>query len=109
MSEQPPPVQPPPVGTQPVGLPTGMATAAMILGIVSIVLFCIWYISIPCSIIAIILGVVAKKRVAEGTGGGKGMATAGIICGVISIGLTLLVIAGVAAFLIKVFAISWLA
>lgn len=51
----------------------GMSIAALILGIVSLVMLCIWYISIPCSILAIIFGILGRKK------GGKGMGTAGLV------------------------------
>lgn len=51
----------------------------MVLGIVTLVLFCVWYISIPCGILAIIFGVLGVKTV------DKGMAISGIVTG--SIGL----------------------
>lgn len=62
----------------------GFAIAAMVLGIISIPLFCIWYISIPCAILAIIFGVLAVKS------SRKGMAIAGIATG--ATGLVLLVV-----------------
>ena len=34
----------------------GMATAALVLGLVSVVLMCIWYVAIPCGILAIVFG-----------------------------------------------------
>ncbi len=72
----------------------GMSIAALILGIVSLVMLCIWYISIPCSILAIIFGILGRKK------GGKGMGTAGLVLGIISVVLMiifyLLVLAGVA-------------
>ena len=40
----------------------GMAIAAMILGIVSIVLCCIWYISIIAGVVAIVLGIMYNKK-----------------------------------------------
>lgn len=64
----------------------GMSIASLILGIVSLVLFCVWYLSIPCAIIAIILGVMGRKK------GGKGMATAGIVLGAIAIVLVVVVL-----------------
>ena len=74
----------------------GLSIAAMVLGIVSLALFCIWYISIPCAILAIIFGIVGRKK------GGKGMATAGLILGIIAIAILILIIilvvAGVATF-----------
>ena len=51
----------------------GLSIASMVLGIVSIVLFCIWYISLPCAILAIIFAVIGMKN------GGKGMAIAGLV------------------------------
>ncbi len=63
----------------------GMAVASMILGIVSIVLSCIWYISVPAAIVGLILGIMHNKKNAK-----NGMATAGIVCSVI--GLILMVI-----------------
>lgn len=53
----------------------GFAIASMVLGIVALVLFCIWYISIPCGILAIIFGILSVKST------GKGMAIAGLITG----------------------------
>lgn len=59
----------------------GMAIASMICGIVSLVLSCIVFLSIPSSIAAIILSIICitKKK------SGKAMAIAGLVCGVISI------------------------
>lgn len=56
----------------------GMAIAAMVCGIVSIVGS---YIAFPCSIAAIILGIICLKKKTSG----KGMAIAGLVCGIISI------------------------
>lgn len=64
----------------------GLSVAAMILGIISLVFFCVWYLSIPCAIIAIVLGVLGRKK------GGKGMATAGIVLGIIAIILVVLIL-----------------
>lgn len=57
----------------------GFCIASMVLGIIALVLFCIWYLSIPCAILAIIFGVLGIKST------GKGMAIAGLVTG--SIGL----------------------
>lgn len=65
----------------------GMAIASMVLGIVGLVLFCIWYLSIPCGVIAIILGILHNKK-----GEKSGMATAGLVLGIIAIVLALAVI-----------------
>lgn len=69
----------------------GMSIAALILGIVSLVMLCIWYISIPCSILAIIFGILGRKK------GGKGMGTAGLVLGIITVALIyILFVAGIA-------------
>lgn len=57
----------------------GFNIASLVLGIVSIVLWCMWFISIPCSILALIFGILGIKKQ------GKGMAIAGIITGAISL------------------------
>ena len=76
-----------------------MAVASMVLGIVSLVLFCVWYISIPCAIIGLVLGFVAKGKANRGEGGGGGMAIAGIVCSIIAIVLVVLLIAGALSFI----------
>lgn len=63
----------------------GFAIASMVLGIVALVFFCIWYISIPCGILAIIFGILAIKST------GRGMAIAGLITGSIGFVLTILI------------------
>ncbi len=67
----------------------GLGIASMVLGIVSLVLFCLPYICFPGGIISIILGGVnlAKKNP------GKGMAIAGIVCSIIAIAIYIICIA----------------
>lgn len=76
---------------------SGMAIASMVCGILSIVLCCIWYLSVVLAIVAIVLGIISNVKKM----GGKGMAIAGIVTGAIgivfSIGLIILVAIGVAA------------
>lgn len=97
MSEQPP--------TYPSGMPapaqagSGLAIAALVLGIVSLVLFCIPYVAVPGAIVAIILGAVARGKAKRGEAAGKGMATAGLVCGIISILFVILLVGGVLAFM----------
>lgn len=64
----------------------GLSIASLILGIVSLALFCFWYISLPCAIVAIILGAIGRKK------GGKGMGTAGIVLGSIALVLVVVVL-----------------
>ena len=68
----------------------GLSITSMILGIVAVVLCCIWYLSIPCAILAIIFGIIGKKR------DGRGMAIAGLVLGIIAIALYGLLAAGIA-------------
>ena len=70
----------------------GLSIAAMVLGIVAVVLCCIWYISFPCAILAIIFGIIGKKR------DGRGMAITGLVLGIVAIGLYVLAVAGILSF-----------
>lgn len=67
----------------------GLSIAAMVLGIVSLVMLCLWYISIPCAILAIIFALVGRKK------GGKGMATAGLVLGIIALVLDVVIVVGI--------------
>lgn len=57
----------------------GLNIAALVLGIVSLVLWCVWFISIPCAILSLIFGIIGVKKV------GKGLALTGIITGAIAL------------------------
>lgn len=59
----------------------GLSIAAMVLGIISIVAFCWTWPAIICAILAIIFGIVGKKK------GGAGMAKAGLVCGIVGLSL----------------------
>jgi len=74
----------------------GFAVTALVLGIFSIVFFCVWYFAQPCGLLAIIFGALGRGRARSGASGG-GMATAGMICGILSICLFLLLIGLVCA------------
>ena len=67
---------------------SGFTIAALVLGIVSLILWCIWFISIPCSILALIFGILGVKKK------GKGMAIAGIVTASISLAIWLLLFLG---------------
>ena len=69
----------------------GMSLTAMVLGIISLVFCCVWYISIPCAIVGLILGCIGNSKAKE-VGMKSGMAVAGIVCSAIAIGLTLLLL-----------------
>ena len=85
---------------QPKKKPQGLAIASMVLGIIGLVLFCIWYIGIPCSIIGLILGGISSSK-AKAYGMKSGMAVAGIVCSCIALGLNIigiiLISAGIAS------------
>ncbi|MFH1745981.1 MAG: DUF4190 domain-containing protein [Planctomycetota bacterium] len=78
----------------------GMAIAALVLGIMSLVFFCIVYVAMPSAILGIVFGFIGRGKARTGASGG-GMATAGLVCAFISIGLWLLMfilfLAGIAA------------
>lgn len=63
----------------------GLSIASMVLGIISVVLFCIWYISIPCAILAIIFGIVGMKK------GGRGMGIAGLVLGIVALAILVVI------------------
>lgn len=77
----------------PVPAPTvpgkGLGVASMVLGIISLVLFCIWYLAIPCAIIGAALGGIAMNKAKE-VGMKNGLATAGLTCSCISLGVCLI-------------------
>lgn len=79
----------------------GLSITAMVLGIVSLVFCCVWYIAIPCAIVGLILGCIGNSKAKE-VGMKSGMAVAGIVCSAIAIGLTLLLLLFVGAALASV-------
>ena len=73
----------------------GIAIAALILGIISLVLFCIWFVSVPCGIAAIILGILGIKSTK------KGMAIAGLITGIIGMLISIVIVISVGVGIFK--------
>lgn len=67
----------------------GMAIASLVLGILSLLLCCVPYISIICGIIGLVLGCMSMKS------SGKGMAIAGLICS--AFGIIISIIIGIVA------------
>ncbi len=78
----------------------GLCITSLVLGIVTIAFIWLWYVSIPCGVLAIIFGVLGRK------GEEKGMAIAGIATGaiglVISIVLLIVLICGITTGLTKI-------
>lgn len=71
---------------QPEKKSSGLSIASMVLGIISIVTFCYFIVSIPCGVLGLIFGIVAKSK----GSGGQGMALAGIITSSIGLLITVL-------------------
>src|SRR4051794_17998805 len=90
MTQMPPPTGPVAYGAPTPSQSTGLAVGSLICGIVSIVLFCMWFISIPAGLVAIALAYVARGKIARGEAGGAGLAKAGLICGIVGVALAAL-------------------
>ncbi len=71
--------------------------AALVLGIIALVLCCIWYVSIPCGIIALILGIIGLKS------SKRGMSIAGIITGVIGMILSIVLVIAIVMLGVSIF------
>ena len=70
----------------------GMSIAAMVLGILAMVVGWIpgvGWLGLPCAIVALILGIIGRKKAKE-VGAPTGMATAGVVLAIISLGVTVL-------------------
>lgn len=99
----PPGFPPPAYGQQQFGMPpvpagnrNGLGTAALVLGILSLVT---WFLFIGglFGIVAVVLGFLGRGRAKRREASNGGMALAGIVTGAVGILLTALVIVGVAA------------
>ncbi|MFH9618068.1 DUF4190 domain-containing protein [Streptomyces pratensis] len=63
----------------------GLGIAAMVLGIIAVVGFCMWGFGIILGILALIFGIIGRGRAKRGEATNAGMALAGIILGSVSI------------------------
>ncbi|MQY39301.1 hypothetical protein SRB17_73230 [Streptomyces sp. RB17] len=71
----------------------GMGTAAMVLGILSLCLFCLYgVVSVVLGILAVVFGIKGRRRADRGEATNHGQAQAGLIMGVIGIVLGIVVI-----------------
>lgn len=92
-----------PYGTDPSGaaptrsLPTGMAVASLVLGILGL-LTSAFLLGGLLGLVAVILGVIALSKIKRGEAGGRGMAVGGIITGILAMLVTILIVATVGAF-----------
>lgn len=83
--------------TAPTNDKKGFSIAALVLGIIALVLCCIWYVSIPCGIIALILGIIGLKS------SKRGMSIAGIITGVIGMILSIVLLISIVMLGVSIF------
>lgn len=83
-----------PWGAMPLGPQNGLSTASLVLGIISLVIFCLWPVAIILGVLAVILGFVGRRRAKRGESTNPGQALAGIICGAVGVvlGVTLVVL-----------------
>lgn len=63
--------------------PAGMAVTSMVLGIISLVIGWIWGLGILLGGLAVLFGIVAKRKCKRGEAGGGSMAVTGIVTGLI--------------------------
>ncbi|MYX76029.1 DUF4190 domain-containing protein [Streptomyces sp. SID3915] len=63
----------------------GLGIAAMVLGIIAVVGFCMWGIGIILGILALVFGIIGQGRAKRGEANNGGMALAGIVLGSIAI------------------------
>lgn len=79
----------------------GLAVAAMVLGIIALVMFWAWFLGGILGILAIIFGILGRSK-ARQVGVGGGAAMAGLICGIIAVVLAVVfvvfIFAAVSAF-----------
>ncbi|MDT9690950.1 DUF4190 domain-containing protein [Streptomyces sp. P9(2023)] len=63
----------------------GMGTASMVLGIIAVAGFCMYGLGVVLGILALVFGIIGRKKVTRGEANNGGMATAGIVLGSIGI------------------------
>ncbi|MEU3188003.1 DUF4190 domain-containing protein [Streptomyces sp. NPDC006923] len=61
----------------------GMGIAAMVLGIIAVAVFCLWGLGVILGVLALIFGIIGRRRARRGQATNGGMALAGIILGAI--------------------------
>jgi|GEM_PF-767206 len=73
---------------------SGMAIASMICGILALITFCIWCVSVPLGLIAVVLGHIAKSNARKNPAayGGGGMALTGLVTGYLGLVLAVVVV-----------------
>ena len=80
-----------PMAPAPTGVPgNGLAIASMVLGIVSILTFCIWWLCLILGVLAIAFAAIGIYK-AKMVGAKSPLAVTGLVCGCIGIGLMLII------------------
>ena len=91
--------QAPGYGQQTMRYGGGMATAALVLGILALILCWTVFGGIVLGIIAVVLGIIAARRASRGEAPGRGRAIAGIVTGAIGLVIAVALVAIGASFL----------
>lgn len=65
----------------------GFAIASLVLGIISLLCCCLWYISLACGALSVVFAIIQKKR----AGDMGGMALAGMVCGIVGAVIAILI------------------
>ncbi|URM89438.1 DUF4190 domain-containing protein [Streptomyces sp. MRC013] len=73
----------------------GLGVASMVIGIVSIVTCFLYGLGIVLGILALVFGIIGRKRVQRGEADNGGMATAGIVTGAVGIVLGVLILGAI--------------
>ncbi|MFF4212636.1 DUF4190 domain-containing protein [Streptomyces sp. NPDC001796] len=66
----------------------GMGIASLVLGVISLVLFCLWPVAMIVGVLAVVFGIITRRKVRRGEATNGGMALAGVICGAIGLVLS---------------------
>jgi hypothetical protein len=69
----------------------GSAVASLVLGIVGLLTFCLWFVTIPCSLLAVGLGIAGIRASRSGQYQGEGLAIAGLVLGAVGLLFCILV------------------
>lgn len=72
--------------------PSGLAITALVLGILSLPLLIFFGLGALLGVVAVVLGIVAVRKVKQGQASGRGMAIGGIVLGAISVVLGIFVV-----------------
>jgi hypothetical protein len=63
----------------------GLGRAALILGIIALVLFWLWFIALPLGLVALVLGIAGHRRAKRGEATNKGTSIVGAVIGLLAV------------------------